>query len=125
MAAISISGSAVLSLDGKSFIESSTFEVDVTDITEQTRDVTDTYYDIGVTGYSFLFVANIGTDDVIVRFTMSASYYAFFGVPPGGHVLLPGGGAGGSSLGFTVPAIRSVTSAGSRVIIMMGTQGDN
>jgi len=116
MAKITLTGTAAVTLDGRAFSNSGTYVADVSDVAEQTRDVTNTYIQVsGATTFVFLLVANLGTDDVIVRVDLGADYVNF-GIPPGGHLLLPNA----AEAIFENPAIRSVTSGGSRVYIAQG-----
>ena len=125
MAQASITATATGTLDGATFNAGGTGVVDVTQITEQTRDVTDTYVAMTGSQFSFIVVVNKGDDDVLVRFRLDTATYLFFGVPPGGHLLMPGNGMDGASLfgRLVEPSIRSVTSAGSRVFVMIGLNG--
>ena len=125
MAQASITATATGTLDGDTFNAGGTGVVDVTQITEQTRDVTDTYVSMISRPFSFIVVVNKGDDDVLVRFRADTATYLFFGIPPGGHLLMPGNGTDGNGLfnRLTDPSIRSVTSAGSRVFVMIGING--
>ena len=124
MAQASITATATVTLDGQAFNTGGTGLVDVTDITQQTRDVDTTYITLTSKQFAFMTVANLGDDDVIVRVRVDGGDYIFFGVPPAGHMLIPGHGNNGTIEGtFNNPSIRSVTSGGSRVFVMIGLNG--
>lgn len=111
MAQITLTGAAVISLDGQSYSEGSSFTIDCDNVSKQTKDVTNTYMNINVGRVVYVVIANIGDDDVIVRGGQSPNYIRF-GIPVGGHLCIPGND-------FDSIAIRSVTSGGSRVSMVV------
>lgn len=124
MAQLTITGTVTMELDGISTSQTATFVSDVRSFLQGTKDLTNTYSTLSAdASYSFVLIENVGEDPVVVRTLTIGGDYLFVGIAPGGHVLIPGRHgteAAGLVIGSTLAA-RSVTSAGSRIVVGIGT----
>lgn len=126
MATITISGNASTVKDGVASSMTADFVAEVNHVIQFTRDVSDAYEVVSSSTAMFYFIANIGTDRVRIR-VVCPTGYMFFGIPPGGHVLLPGAGgddANGVSY-FQHLSARSMSSNGSRLVVTIGVNDTN
>jgi hypothetical protein len=132
MPTVNLSASATVTLDGREVQRSATFACEVDDVTEQTVTVSTTYLPItngsGTTAANVVFflVVNTGANDAVIRVTKFGSSpleYLFFGIPAGGHAIIPGVGTHDLAAGpsrLQVLAARTVTGT-TRLIVMTGT----
>lgn len=111
MAQITISGLAIASLYGQTVSSAQTFTVDASEVSEQVSRVFDTYTPFIRFDCQVIYVANQGSEDVLMRLA-DGSNYLYFAIPPDGHILFPANGK------YADAALRSATSAGCLVHIV-------
>lgn len=120
MAKITLSGTGAVTLDGELFQLRSQWTVDVTKVSEQTRDIDTTYVQLKPSGFVFMAIANLGSENAILRLFYSGSSYLRFNIPAGGHILLPGmGKVAGTDVTFVDPSIRTAATT-SRIKLIIG-----
>jgi hypothetical protein len=124
MATVTITGAASVTLDGRTISKSASFIAEVDDIIEQTVEVETTYVTIGpgaTPSATFILIVNDGANDAYVRFTISARYKRF-GIPAGGHLLIPCGMRDETELAYGTPASLAVraSTGTTRIYVMTG-----
>ncbi len=120
MAKITLSGQGAVTVNDELFQMRSRWVADVSNVSEQTRDINATYLTLIQGGFVFIAIANLGTEDAVLRILCRTDYLRI-NIPAGGHVLLPGAGYVGSLDGeFLNPSIRTIANT-SRIKLIIGT----
>ncbi len=127
MATFTITAQATVTLDGTELTQSATYMADARSILEGTRDLTNAFAIISGAGFAFALIENVGNDAIIVRQLTVGGDYIRIGIPVGGHAFIPcrTGTAAAGMLTSNSLAVRSVTSAGSRVRYAIGGNWTN
>lgn len=124
MAQLTITANVSVTVDGLVTTQATSYIADVQSFDRSTRDVDDTVTQLGSAGTSFALIENIGDEAVFISMeTSGGSRFFIMGIAPGSHIFIHGR-HGDDSNGITVSqniSARSLTSAGSRIVIYRGT----